>query len=319
MNDAAPTPPDVAHELGRILFVDDDPDWTSLYKAQLEKLGFAVDVAAGAAAARKLLGEGAWDVVLLDQKLSGSAGPDEGLELVPEVAARLPRAKTILMSAYAAPKAIERAFSLGVYDYIEKSSNFRVFLEVKLRNALRAARAEHLMTLTPSETDARLRRTWEDAKIEVDPNRKGKLLEDLMVLLFKSVPGFRQAEPRRRNDVEEIDILIPNESDDPFWKKESQYILAECKHWTKPVGAPELRHLLHKMERRFGRCDLGFFIAMNGFTGTFKDALLAERKDKRLVVLITGDDLDGLVTAGDRNEALKSLHRRAIVELNGHH
>lgn len=305
-------------EMGRILFVDDDPDWVSLYKGELEKLGYVVDAAPSSDAAKSMLETGAWDVVVLDQKLQGSSGPDEGLELVPVVASSLPRAKTILVSAFAKPSTIKRAFAQGVYDYLEKGSNFGVFLEVKLRNAVRAARAEHLVTMTPSETDALLKKTWQDAKVETDNNRKGKLLEDLMVLLFRSVPGFRQAEPRRKNEVEEIDIVIPNESSDPRWAKESPFILAECKHWSKPVGAPELRELLGKMERRYGRCELGFFIALNGFTGSFKTELLAERKGKALVVLVTAEDVDTLVGADDRNEALKVLHRRAIVELNGH-
>ncbi len=64
---------------------------------------------------------------------------------------------------------------------------------------------------------------------------------NLMVLLFKTIPGFHQTTPNRQNDIEEIDLLIQNASTDPFWSKESPYFLAECKNGSKPVGVDEFR------------------------------------------------------------------------------
>jgi CheY-like chemotaxis protein len=305
------------NEMGRILIVDDDDDFVSFYKAQLALQGYSVESARDESLAKRMLEEAPWDVVLLDQKLRGAEGPDDGLDLIADTLSRAPRAKTILMSGYASPQAIERAFALGVYDYLEKGANFRVFLEVKLRNAVGAARAEQLVGLSSAETEALIRDTWQAARTETDANRKGKLLEDLLVYLLRTIQGFRQASPRRRNDIEEIDIVVQNESNDPLWAKEQQYILVECKNWSKPVGAPELHDLIHKMERRFDRCRLSFFVALKGFAGTFKQALLAERKGHYLVVLIDGSDLNELVTSSDRNQTLKDLHNRAIVELNG--
>jgi hypothetical protein len=140
-----------------------------------------------------------------------------------------------------------------------------------------------------------------------------------MVLLFRTIPGFHQVSVRRRNELEEIDVLIRNESTDPLWVNErTSYILVECKHWSKPVDVGELRSFAWKIQHRFGRCRLGFFVAPGGFTSAFKEALRAEAKDDVLVVLVDRDALRELVLSADRNAALKRLHERAVVGQNGH-
>lgn len=303
---------------GRILIIDDDPTFLRMYQRQLGEEGYLVDTAASPPAAMEKLDQGGWDVVLLDQKLQGRTGPDTGLDLIADTVRRSPGSRVILVTAYATPTAVERAFKEGAYDYLQKDELFQVLLRAKLRNAVETARAQQLGTLTSEETEAALRETWIAVERETDPHRKGKLLEDLMVLLFKTIPGFHQVSVRRRNEVEEIDLLVRNESRDPLWVNErTSYILAECKHWSKPVDVTELRSFVFKMERRYGRCRLGFFVAPGGFTEAFKLALKAECKDDLLIVLIDGGALRELVQSSDRNEILKKLHERAVVGTNG--
>jgi CheY-like chemotaxis protein len=304
---------------GRILIIDDDPSFLKLYENRLGSEGYLVETAADASGALAKLDQPGWDAVLVDQKLQGREGPDSGLDLLAEIARRAPGAKTILVTAYATPSAITRAFQEGVYDYLQKDEFFGVLLLAKLRNAIEAVRAQRIGELTSEEAEAAIRETWTAVETETDPNRKGKLLEDLMVLLVKTIPGFHQADARRRNDVEEIDVLIRNESTDPFWVNErTSYVLVECKNWTKPVGVGDLRSFVWKLARRYGRCRLGFFVAMGGFTSSFKDDLRAERRDDILVVLLEREALRALVVAKDRNAFLKKLHEQAVVELNGH-
>ncbi|WP_438000664.1 response regulator [Sorangium sp. So ce185] len=304
---------------GKVLIIDDDPRFVRLYESRLGEEGYLVETAPDAGAALVKLDQPGWDVVLLDQKLQGREGPDSGLDLLAEVRLRAPSAKTLLVTAYATPGAIMRAFQEGVYDYLQKDEFFQVLLLPKLRNAIEAVRARQLGELTREETEVTLREAWAAVESEADPNRKGKLLEDLMLLLVKTIPGFRQAQARRRNDVEEIDLLIRNESTDPFWVNErTSYILIECKNWTKPAGVNELRSFMWKLERRYGRCRLGLFVAVGGFTSAFRDDLRGERKDDYLVLLLDRDDLRALVLASDRNACLKTFHERAVVELNGH-
>lgn len=301
---------------GKILIVDDDEHFREMYESRLGKEGYLVESAVDQKSALEKLEQGGWDVVLIDQKLQGEGGPDTGLDLIGEASRRAPGVKTFLVTAYATSRAITRAFREGAYDYLQKDELFSALLSPKLRNAVEVVRALRLAGQTPAETEEQIRTTWEGVESEADPNRKGKLLEDLMVLLFKTIPGFRQVTPNRQNEIEEIDVLIQNGSTDPFWSKESQYFLAECKNWSKPAGAPELRSFLYKLERRFDRARPGFFIAPGGFSGTTKDAALAERKDKHLIVLIDRDALSELISSADRSATLKRLHERAVLASN---
>jgi DNA-binding response OmpR family regulator len=303
---------------GRILIVDDDPSFLQLYRARLGGEGYLVDVATTFSAALTLLDQGGWDVVLVDQKLEGPEGPDRGIDLVAEVHRRAPSAKTILVTGHASERAVARAFQEGAYDYLEKGPIFRVLLLAKLRNALEAVRAHHFGELSEGEAESAIRDTWTLVETETDPNRKGKLLEDLMVLVLKTIPGFRHASARRRNEEEEIDVVIRNESVDPFWVNErTSYILAECKNWTRPAGATEIRSFLWKLSRKYNRSRLGLFIAPGGFSAPLKSDLHGERRDDFLVLLLGREDLRGLVLAPDRNAFLKALHERAVLEMHG--
>ena len=301
---------------GKILIVDDDAPFRAMYETRLGEEGYVVETAADRATALQKLDQGGWDAILIDQKLQGEGGPDVGLDLIAEAVRRAPHAKTFLVTGYATSGAIARAFRDGAYDYLQKDQFFSALLSPKLRNAVEVVRALRLAEQTPAETEAQIRDTWRSVESEPDANRKGKLLEDLMVLLFKTIPGFRQATPNRQNDIEEIDVLIQNESSDAFWSKESQYFLVECKNWSKPAGVAELRSFLYKLEHRFHRAQLGFFVAPGGFKGTFKEALLAERREKHLVVLVDRESLVELILATDRSAVLKRLHERAILALS---
>lgn len=302
---------------GRILIIDDDESFLRMYEDRLGEEGYVVETAKDRPAALKKLDLPGWDAILIDQKLQGEGGPDAGLELIAEAARRAPGAKAFLVTGYATKSAIARAFGEGAYDYLQKDEFFTALLAPKLRNAVQAVRAQRLAELSTAETETQIRETWNAVRLEQNPNRKGKLLEDLMVLLFKTIPGFHQTTPNRQNDIEEIDLLIQNESEDPFWINErSSYILVECKNWSKEAGVTEFRNFLYKLQHRFGRCRLGFFVAPGGVASTFREALLAERKDDYLVVLIDHDALDLLVTAPDRNGILKRFHQHAVMALS---
>jgi CheY-like chemotaxis protein len=304
---------------GKILIVDDDPSFLKLYEDRLGEEGYTVEAARDRAAALLALDGYAWDVVLLDQKLEGPGGPDSGFDLIAEITRRAPGAKTILVTAHATTTAIHRAFREGVYDYLQKDNLFTALLVAKLRNAMELVRAQRLGGLTRAETETAIQETWQAVQGESDANRKGKLLEDLVALLLKTVPGFHQVQTQRKNETEEIDVVVRNESTDPLWVNErTSYILVECKNWSRPVGVSELRSFLHKVERKFDRCRLGLFVAPGGFTESLRTELRAERKDDKLIILLGPRDLADLVASGDRNETLKTLHGRAIIELNGH-
>jgi hypothetical protein len=98
-------------------------------------------------------------------------------------------------------------------------------------------------------SDEQAEQIWAQISSETNPQRKGRLLEDLLELLLKSIPGFVVASRRRGLD-EEFDLVVRNEASDPWWSKERSYFLVECKNWSRPCDPKELNHLLAKMQRR---------------------------------------------------------------------
>jgi len=303
---------------GKVLIIDDEDTFLKLYERKLGRQGYLVETARNRKTALEKLDTPGWDAVLLDQKLQGSYGADSGIDLIPEIVRRAPRARILLVTAYATAKAVTLAFDAGAHDYLQKDELFEALLVPKLRSAVETARALRLASMSSDETEAEIRQTWAAARTEPDPNRKGKLLEDLMVLLLATIPGWESASPRRHNDLEEIDVFVRNESTDALWSKEGQCILAECKNWSKPVGAPEVERFAYKMEHRYGRCRLGLFIAPSGFSETVKLEILTRRKDSLLILLLDADGLTRLVEAGDRSAFLKQLHTDALFTQNGH-
>ncbi|HEU4410207.1 MAG TPA: restriction endonuclease [Polyangiaceae bacterium] len=172
-------------------------------------------------------------------------------------------------------------------------------------------RERWLSTLDPGETEQAIRDTWAAAQAERDKNEKGTLLEQPMVLLFKSVPGTHHLWTRVRNEVEEIDLLVLNESADPLRKKESTCFLVECKNWSDHVGTKEVRELWGEMEAHHKRCRLAFFVAAGGFAKGVRDEQRGPSRDDRMIIFTGPGDLDELVRSGDRNAFLKEMHRRA--------
>ena len=92
-------------------------------------------------------------------------------------------------------------------------------------------------------------------------------------MLFRATPGFERIQTRLRNEMEEIDIDGANRSADPTWANEGPYLVGECKNWSKPCGAPELRAFHGKLTTKFGRVRGGFFIAPGGVAKTFADGV----------------------------------------------
>lgn len=297
---------------GRVLVVDDEQFYREMLTQELKKDGWLVDAVDSRSAALDALGREDWSVVLVDQKLRGPKGPDSGLELIGEVRRARPEARVIVITGYASPDTVERAYQEGVYDFVEKTESFTALLRIKVRNAMEVIRSQWLAAARSEDASAMLASLLIETRAEPDAARKGRLLEDLLELLLTQIRGFVIA-ARQRGADEEFDILVRNESPDPFWSKESPYILVECKNWSSKVGPEELDRFRNKLRRRYDRTRLGFFVAASGFTEGFETTLLAAREGDVLVVPVTGQHLDALVRAPNLAEVLKALHQRAVV------
>jgi ActR/RegA family two-component response regulator len=297
---------------GRVLVVDDEQFYRQMLHEELTRDGWLVDVVDSRAAALDAIAREAWSVVLVDQKLRGPKGPDSGLDLIAEIRRARPETRTIVITGYASPETVERAYQEGAYDFVEKTESFTALLRIKVRNAMEHVRSQWLEASRAGDASATLAVLSTEARAEPDAARKGRLLEDLLELLLTQVTGFIVA-ARQRGADEEFDLLVRNESLDPLWSKESAYILFECKNWGSKVGPDELDRFRNKLRRRYDRTRLGFFVAANGFTKGFESSLQATREGDVLVVPVSVDDLDALVRASSVSDALKALHQRAVV------
>lgn len=303
---------------GHILIVDDDRDFVAVYDEIFKSQGLLVSATYSAdEATRALEANGAGiDVVLLDQKLQGHGGPDSGLDLISRVQQLAPFAKAIIVTGYATPDAIERAFQLGVYDYLVKNGAFEALLRAKVRNAIEITSERRLAVLSRDAIVGEVQALWANASTESDRNRKGKLLEEVVKRLFRVTPGFEAVQTRLSNETEEIDIVVENRSSDPLWQGEgSVYLLGECKNWSSKCGSREFRDFHAKLTTKYRRARTGFFIAPGGFTDEFHGARMKHGTDAELVIPVDASDLARWIGAEDRLAVLGELHKRAVFDL----
>lgn len=301
---------------GRVLVVDDDLSMLEVYRDRIAKLGLDVTCVASGGEATELLRdhERDFDVVLLDQRLEGPASSDSsGVELIESCGRLAPMAKTIVVTGYGDWRSAERAFELGAYDYLEKGELLWPLLRHKLLAAVAEVRLRGWRALDAAETEDRIRDLHSQLRQEVDGNKKGRLLEEVVQLLMSTVPGFEHIEARASNLSEEIDLFIRNQSTDPFWQRQGDYILVECKNWSSHVSAKEFRDFKGKIEARYGRARLGLLVAPGGFAASFAVEQAKLAMGDIVIVCIDGEDLATLVASDNRGEQLKGWIGRAVL------
>ena len=297
----------------RILVIDDKRPMSDRLSEWLRRDGHDALGVYSVAEGLEQLRISEWDVVVLDIKLDGAEGADVGVDILDQVLNLAPTIKPILMTAYANADSIARAFRNGAYDYVPKGDDFGIFaalLSAKLRNALEPAYEARLAALTNGARETELGRLWESVQSETHRQRKGKALEDLLQVLWRSVPGFEDTRRNVKNFSEEIDLIVVNRSSDVFWQRQGDLFLIECKNWSTKVDPKEIAHFVDKIESRSGRCKLGFFIAPMGFTEPARFALAKHANKHWALVLIEAAALKRLVDANSlqaRDRVLQDL------------
>jgi DNA-binding NtrC family response regulator len=101
---------------GRILLVDDDPEFADLLKVRLVERGFEVTCSDSAAAALERLASAEVDVVLTDVRMAGM----NGLELCDRIVANRPDVPVVVMTASSNLETAIAAIRAGAYDFIAK-------------------------------------------------------------------------------------------------------------------------------------------------------------------------------------------------------
>jgi Restriction endonuclease/HEPN/Toprim N-terminal domain 1 len=130
---------------------------------------------------------------------------------------------------------------------------------------------------------------------------KGEALEELMAAVFSISPQLQVVERKYSTGDEEIDLVVKNNVDRPFWQGlGSPLLFVECKNWAKPVGAPEIRNFEGKLQNHAPLARVGILVAPGGFTSEVSNAIRRSSRDQYTLALVRGEDLIGL-TRGSRS------------------
>jgi DNA-binding response OmpR family regulator len=101
----------------KILIVDDEPHIRQMMRLTLETAGHQVDEAPDGRAGLDRFGDGgAYDLVLLDQRMPGL----DGLETLRQIKTRAPDARVVMVTAYASIELAVDAMRLGATDFVRK-------------------------------------------------------------------------------------------------------------------------------------------------------------------------------------------------------
>jgi hypothetical protein len=127
---------------------------------------------------------------------------------------------------------------------------------------------------------------------------KGRALEELTDLLFTSNSAMELVDKRVSTGDEEIDLVIKNNIDRPFWNAlSSALFFAECKNWTTKVGAREVRDFEMKLRNHGKLVTVGFLVSIGGFSKEAAQELKRSGRDNYHVVLLDRDDIQDFISS----------------------
>ena len=202
-------PPEAKPRPLKILVVDDQAGMRLTLKGILARRGYQVGMAEDAPQAIEAAAAGDWDLIIMDIKMPGMSG----VEALAKIREGCPKASIIMMTAYASPDEISRAFREGVYTVLNKPLD----MEKALTLIAEVLEGRAMILVVDDEPMSRdlLRNLLQDrgcAVIEVDSGEEclKKIVEKRFqaILLDVRLPGIDGVETLKR--VKEIrpDALV---------------------------------------------------------------------------------------------------------------
>lgn len=104
------------NEKPRILVVDDEEVVRRSYVRSLAGEHCNVEVASNGPAALRAMGQGSFDVVLLDLLMPGM----NGMTVLKTIKQQWPESEVVIITGYPAVETAKEAVTLGAYDYLAK-------------------------------------------------------------------------------------------------------------------------------------------------------------------------------------------------------
>jgi hypothetical protein len=145
-----------------------------------------------------------------------------------------------------------------------------------------------------------VRNTLASLDLAQDAQAKGEALEALMAAAFSIKPQLQVVERTYSTGDEEIDLIVKNNVARPFWQSlGSPLIFVECKNWSAPVGAPEIRNFEVKLQNHSPKTRIGVLVAAGGFTREAINAIKRASRDSYSIALANREDLEHLAHGGE--------------------
>lgn len=231
----------------------------------------------------------------------------DGIDIINKIFEINPFAKVIIVSAFKDEffgKLKDILLTGKVVDLFEKEE-FKMMMG-KLTKSV----TEYYTKLDedPSEINKALLQYYADAKNETDTFKKGERFERFISLIFQSI-GYKMILKRVIDkSLNEVDLIIRNETNDSFLNKFGKYILVECKN--KPDSAVSKNDFIvfeKKLNTTNGLAELGI-IATSGYISwnTYYEALRSSGEMSK-IIFISNPQIEALINAKDKVEAFKSL------------
>ena len=231
----------------------------------------------------------------------------DGIQVIRDIFQINPFAKVIVLSAFREEyfgQLKDILLSGKVLDIFEKEQ-FRV-LAAKLERSVK----DYFDNLdrNPSEINNALLQFYAEAKNEKDAYKKGERFEHFISLLFQSF-GYKEISKRVKDkSLNEVDLIIRNETEDSFLNKFGKYILVECKN--KPedkVSKNDFILFNTKLKNTNGLAELGI-IATTGYIAwnTYYEAIRTSG-DTRKILFISNPEIELLIRSNDKKEEFKRL------------
>jgi len=129
------------------------------------------------------------------------------------------------------------------------------------------------------------------AKNESDAVKKGKMFEEFVVGLFRQM-GFAHIGTRVKDEASnEIDIIVRNDINDPFFSKYGRYIFAECKNKPEDGFSKNDFIVFHKkVSSSNGDSNLGVVFTTGHIKRTvYLEALKESGNDVKIIYLSSGE------------------------------
>jgi DNA-binding NarL/FixJ family response regulator/Holliday junction resolvase-like predicted endonuclease len=230
-----------------------------------------------------------------------------GIELIKKIFVINPFAKVIIVSAFKNDyfNDLKELLLTGkIVDILEKDQ-FKILSQ---QLATRIHEYYNNLDKDPSEINNALQQFYAEAKNEKDTYNKGERFEHFISLLFQSF-GYKDVTKRVKDkSLNEVDLIIRNETDDTFLNKFGKYILVECKN--KPSNAVTKNDFIvfaQKLKNTNGLAELGI-IATSGYISwnTYIEAIRTSG-DLRKILFISNPEIEQLIRSADKKEEFKRL------------